>query len=114
MFGRSEVLVLSYLNAHVQQDPAARQLPSAMRRAQAYARIAGWQSDRPWKDGPESYMGMVEVSKALMKARFLTQLTRLSSPALSTIPVRNGVRKQDDGHRGALPPPATIVLKSWP
>ena len=33
----------------------------------AYGSIAGWQSDRDWKDGDETYKGMVEVSRALMK-----------------------------------------------
>ena len=35
----------------------------------AYGRIADYQSDRDWKDGDETYAGMVEVSRALMKAR---------------------------------------------
>ena len=33
----------------------------------AYGNIAGWQSDRDWNDGEETYKGMVEVSRALMK-----------------------------------------------
>ena len=33
----------------------------------AYGNIAGWQSPRGWKDGRETYKGMVEVSKAMMK-----------------------------------------------
>ncbi len=41
----------------------------------AYGNIAGWQSDRDWKDGDETYKGMVEVSRALMKvASFLVFL----------------------------------------
>ena len=36
---------------------------------QAYGNIAGWQSARSWKEGKETYRGMVEVSSALMKAR---------------------------------------------
>ena len=28
---------------------------------------SGWQSSRDWKDGDETYAGMVEVSRALMK-----------------------------------------------
>ena len=38
----------------------------------AYGNIAGWQSDRDWKDGDETYKGMVEVSRALMKVQFHT------------------------------------------
>ena len=34
----------------------------------AYGKLAGWQSERDWRNGPETYMGMVEVSRALMKA----------------------------------------------
>ena len=34
----------------------------------AYGSIAGWQSDRDWKNGDETYKGMVEVSRALMQA----------------------------------------------
>ena len=37
----------------------------------AYGRIAECQSKRDWKDGDETYAGMVEVSRALMKARRL-------------------------------------------
>ena len=33
----------------------------------AYGRIAGFQSSRNWRDGDETYAGMVEVSRALMK-----------------------------------------------
>jgi hypothetical protein len=33
----------------------------------AFGRTAGWQSTRSWTDGPESFRGMVEVSRALMK-----------------------------------------------
>jgi hypothetical protein len=33
----------------------------------AYGKLAGWQSDADWKDGAESYRGMIEVSRALMK-----------------------------------------------
>lgn len=35
----------------------------------SYGRLAGWQSPRSWSDGEESYKGMVEVSRALMRAR---------------------------------------------
>ena len=38
----------------------------------AYGNIAGWQSDRDWKDGDETYTGMVEVSRALMKVQIHT------------------------------------------
>ena len=33
----------------------------------AYGNLAGWQSPRDWKDGSETYQGMLEVSRALMK-----------------------------------------------
>jgi hypothetical protein len=33
----------------------------------AYGKLAGWQSDAGWQDGVESYRGMIEVSRALMK-----------------------------------------------
>ena len=33
----------------------------------AYGNIAGWQSPREWNQGQETYRGMVEVSKAMMK-----------------------------------------------
>ena len=35
----------------------------------SYGKLAGWQSPRAWWDGPESYKGMVEVSRALMRGR---------------------------------------------
>lgn len=35
----------------------------------AYGNIAGWQSERDWKDGDDTYKGMVEVSRALMKVQ---------------------------------------------
>jgi hypothetical protein len=35
----------------------------------AYGRLAGWQSSRSWTDGPETFSGMVEVSRALMRVR---------------------------------------------
>ena len=51
---------------------------------QAYGNIAGWQSTRSWKEGKETYRGMVEVSSALMKARqdanpFLQVISRACS-----------------------------------
>ena len=51
---------------------------------QAYGNIAGWQSARSWKEGKETYRGMVEVSSALMKARqdanpFLQAISRACS-----------------------------------
>ena len=39
----------------------------------AYGKLAGWQSSRGWRDGEETYKGMVEVSKALMKGRSAAQ-----------------------------------------
>ena len=33
----------------------------------AYGNLAGWQSSRDWKQGDETYQGMLEVSRALMK-----------------------------------------------
>ena len=33
----------------------------------SYMLSSGWQSSRDWKDGDETYAGMVEVSRALMK-----------------------------------------------
>lgn len=33
----------------------------------AYGELAGWQSNKSWWDGEETYAGMVEVSRALMK-----------------------------------------------
>ena len=39
----------------------------------AYAKISGWQSPRSWDSGPETFMGMVEVSRSLMKGRNAAQ-----------------------------------------
>jgi hypothetical protein len=39
----------------------------------AYANISGWQSEKGWKDGVETYQGMIEVSKSLMKGRTAAQ-----------------------------------------
>lgn len=39
----------------------------------AYGNIAGWQSSRSWTDGPETFRGMVEVSRALMRGRTAAQ-----------------------------------------
>lgn len=33
----------------------------------AYGGLAGWQSPRNWKEGHETYQGMIDVSRALMK-----------------------------------------------
>lgn len=33
----------------------------------AYGNLADWQSQRDWNDGEETYKGMLEVSRALMK-----------------------------------------------
>ncbi|GMH46052.1 hypothetical protein BSKO_14016 [Bryopsis sp. KO-2023] len=35
----------------------------------AYGELSGWQSEKGWLDGEETYKGMVEVSRALMKGR---------------------------------------------
>ena len=35
----------------------------------AYGDLAGWQSSRSWRDGTETFAGMVEVSRALMKGK---------------------------------------------
>ena len=39
----------------------------------AYGNIAGWQSARSWRDGRETFAGMVEVSRALMRGRTAAQ-----------------------------------------
>mmetsp|Transcript_4642 Transcript_4642/g.13339 ORF Transcript_4642/g.13339 Transcript_4642/m.13339 type:complete len:319 (+) Transcript_4642:171-1127(+) len=39
----------------------------------AYGRLAGWQSDKGWEDGPTTYRGMIEVSRALMKGKTAEQ-----------------------------------------
>jgi hypothetical protein len=39
----------------------------------AYGALAGWQSPRSWTDGRETFSGMVEVSRALMKGRTAAQ-----------------------------------------
>lgn len=36
---------------------------------QAYGNLSGWQSPRGWLDGPETFKGMVEVSRSLMRGR---------------------------------------------
>ena len=33
----------------------------------AYGNLAGWQSSKDWNDGEQTYQGMLEVSRALMK-----------------------------------------------
>lgn len=40
----------------------------------AYGGLAGWQSPRSWKDGSETYEGMLEVSRALMKVKLCVQV----------------------------------------
>ena len=40
----------------------------------AYGRLAGWQSDKAWR-GEANYEGMVEVSRALMKATLMSPLS---------------------------------------
>ena len=37
----------------------------------AYGNLAGWQSPREWQNGEETYQGMIEVSRALMKVLIL-------------------------------------------
>ena len=39
----------------------------------AYGALAGWQSPRGWIEGKETFAGMVEVSRALMKGRSAEQ-----------------------------------------
>lgn len=39
----------------------------------AYANLSGWQSPRSFTDGAETFTGMVEVSRSLMKGRTATQ-----------------------------------------
>lgn len=39
----------------------------------AYGNIAGWQSSRSWTDGHDTFKGMVEVSRALMRGRTAAQ-----------------------------------------
>lgn len=39
----------------------------------AYGNLSGWQSERSWTDGPETFAGMVEVSRSLMKGRTAAQ-----------------------------------------
>jgi hypothetical protein len=39
----------------------------------AYGNISGWQSDRSWNDGAETFKGMIEVSRSLMKGRNAAQ-----------------------------------------
>lgn len=51
------------LPTHAHRPPS----PAAPRAADG--NIAGWQSSRSWNDGVETFRGMVEVSRALMKGR---------------------------------------------
>lgn len=39
----------------------------------AYGSLAGWQSSAAWDEGPASYRGMIEVSRALMKGKTAAQ-----------------------------------------
>jgi len=34
---------------------------------QAYGNLSGWQSPRGWLDGEETFKGMIDVSRSLMK-----------------------------------------------
>ena len=42
----------------------------------SYGRIAGFQSSRDWRDGNETYAGMVEVSRALMKVNTVVKVPK--------------------------------------
>ena len=50
----------------------------------SYGKLAGFQSDRSWKEGDETYRGMVEVSRALM--RKLPQASRQSAAVVAGFP----------------------------
>lgn len=39
----------------------------------AYGDLAGWQSPRDWNNGTETYQGMIEVSRALMKVCLMSR-----------------------------------------
>jgi Beta-carotene isomerase D27-like, C-terminal len=39
----------------------------------AYGNISGWQSPRAWDNGVETFQGMIEVSRSLMKGRTASQ-----------------------------------------
>ena len=39
----------------------------------AYGNIAGWQSSRSWTDGADTFAGMVEVSRRLIRGRTAAQ-----------------------------------------
>lgn len=41
----------------------------------AYGNLAGWQSSRDWENGEETYQGMLEVSRALMKVAYASDQT---------------------------------------
>ena len=45
----------------------------------AYGALAGWQSERDWWNGEETYEGMVEVSRALMQVWSLICFNELSA-----------------------------------
>ena len=53
---------------------------------QAYGRLAGWQSPKNYEE--ESYEGMVEVSRALMRGRTSAQQSHAVIQGFPTIPVR--------------------------
>ena len=63
--------VCCYLHLLHQQCGHSHSMLTGMRgtAVQAYGNIAGWQSPRPWREGSETYAGMVEVSRALMQVR---------------------------------------------
>lgn len=61
----------------------------------AYGKLAGWQSPRPWSEGHETYAGMVEVSRALMR--------RFPSPADQRAAVIRGFPEVPDWFRKVFP-----------
>ena len=52
----------------------------------AYGKLAGWQSPRSWRDGPETFKGMVDVSRALMKGRSAAQQQQAVIAGFPTVP----------------------------
>ena len=50
----------------------------------AYGGPAGWQSPRSWEDGSETYQGMLEVSRALMKVKPCDYLQLFTKPCWLT------------------------------
>ena len=52
----------------------------------AYGRIAGWQSPRSWTSGEETFRGMVEVSRALMRGRSAAQQRAAVTAGFPAVP----------------------------